>query len=67
MRKFTPDFAEIIKPLQKMIHKDTSSNGVRKERNSFNEIKVVFLKPLFYEAPISTNIFSFILFPLISP
>jgi hypothetical protein len=32
VRKFTPDFAEIIKPLQKMIHKDVDLSGMMREK-----------------------------------
>ena len=39
MRKFTSDFAEIIKPLQKMIHKDVEFKWDDERKNSFNNIK----------------------------
>jgi hypothetical protein len=41
VRKFTPDFVEIIKPLQKMTHKDTDFKWSEEGRDSFNKIKVV--------------------------
>jgi hypothetical protein len=39
VRKFTPDFAEIIKPLQKMIHKDALFKWDDERKNAFNDIK----------------------------
>jgi hypothetical protein len=39
VRKFTPDFAEIIKPLQKMIHKDSEFKWDDEQKDTFNNIK----------------------------
>jgi hypothetical protein len=39
VRKFTPDFAEIIKPLQKMIHKDYEFKWDDERKYAFNNIK----------------------------
>jgi hypothetical protein len=39
VRKFTPDFAEIIKPLQKMIHKDSEFKWDDEQKDAFNNIK----------------------------
>jgi hypothetical protein len=47
VRKFTPDCAEIIKPLKNMVRKDTEFKWSEERRNSFNEIKVAI-----YQAPI---------------
>ena len=40
VRKFTPDFAKIIKPLQKMIHKDSEFKWDDERKEPFNNIKV---------------------------
>jgi len=39
VRKFTPDFVEIIKPLQKMIHKDVDFKWDDERKYAFNNIK----------------------------
>jgi hypothetical protein len=39
VRKFTPDFAEIIKPLQKMIRKDANFKWDDERKDAFNNIK----------------------------
>jgi hypothetical protein len=39
VRKFTPDFTEIIKPLQKMICKDVEFKWDDEQKDSFNSIK----------------------------
>jgi len=39
MRKFTPDFVEIIKPLQKMIRKDSEFKWDDEWKDAFNNIK----------------------------
>ena len=39
MRKFTPDFMETIKPLQKMIRKDDEFKWDDERKDSFNNIK----------------------------
>jgi hypothetical protein len=39
VRKFTPDFVEIIKPLQNMIHKDAEFKWDDEKRDAFNNIK----------------------------
>jgi len=46
VRKFTPDFAEIIKPLQKMIHKDAEFKWDDERKNSFNDIKAAISQAL---------------------
>ena len=39
VRKFTPNFAEIIKPLQNMIRKDVEFKWDDERKNTFNDIK----------------------------
>jgi hypothetical protein len=39
VRNFTPDFAETIKPLQKMIYKDVDFEWDDERKNAFNNIK----------------------------
>jgi hypothetical protein len=39
VRKFTPDFAETIKPLEKMIHKDVDFNWDDERKYAFKNIK----------------------------
>jgi hypothetical protein len=39
VRKFTPDFAETIKPLQKMIRKDVEFKWDDERKSYFNNIK----------------------------
>jgi hypothetical protein len=39
VRKFTPDFEEIIKPLQKMIHKDVKFKWDEEQKDAFRNIK----------------------------
>jgi hypothetical protein len=39
VRKFTPDFAETIKPLQKMIRKDVEFKWDDEPKSAFNNIK----------------------------
>jgi hypothetical protein len=39
VRKFTPDFAKIIKPLQKMIHKDVGFKWDDERKDAFKNIK----------------------------
>jgi hypothetical protein len=39
VRKFTPDFVEIIKPLQNMIRKDVEFKWDDERKNTFNDIK----------------------------
>jgi hypothetical protein len=46
VRKFTPDFAEIIKPLQRMIRKDIKFKWDDEQKYAFNNIKVAI-----YQAP----------------
>jgi hypothetical protein len=41
MRKFTPVFAETIKPLQKMIHKDVEIKLDYERKDAFSNIKTV--------------------------
>jgi hypothetical protein len=40
VRKFTPDFAKTIKPLQKMIHKDVEFKWDDEKKYAFSNIKV---------------------------
>jgi hypothetical protein len=40
VRKFTLDFAETVKPLQKMIHKDAEFKWDEERRGYFNNIKI---------------------------
>ena len=39
VRKFTPDFAEIIKPLQKVIRKDSEFKWDDERKDTFKNIK----------------------------
>jgi hypothetical protein len=39
VRKFTPDFAETVKPLQRMIHKDVEFKWTDEGKESFKNIK----------------------------
>jgi hypothetical protein len=41
VRKFTPNFAETIKPLQKMILKDAEFKWDDERKNVFNNIKTM--------------------------
>jgi hypothetical protein len=67
VRKFIPYFTETIKPLQKMICKDVDFKWNREEKESFEKIKIVISQAPILHSPISTKIYFFILFPLISP
>jgi hypothetical protein len=40
VRKFTPNFAETIKPLQKMIHKDAKFKWDDERKDAFRNIKI---------------------------
>jgi hypothetical protein len=40
VRKFTPDFAETIKPLQKMIRKDVEFKWDEERKSAFRNIKI---------------------------
>jgi hypothetical protein len=51
VRKFTPDFAEIIKPLQKMIHKDVEFKWDDERKNSFNNIKAAISRAPVLRSP----------------
>jgi hypothetical protein len=46
--KFIPDFVETIKPLQKMIKKDSEFKWNKEEKESFEKIKTVISNALFY-------------------
>ena len=50
MRKFTPDFAETIKPLQKIILKDAEFKWDEERRGSFTNIKTTIS-----QAPVLRN------------
>jgi predicted metallo-beta-lactamase superfamily hydrolase len=49
--KFTPEFAEIIKPLQKMIHKDVKFKWDDERKYAFNNIKVAISRALVLRSP----------------
>ena len=51
MRKFTPDFAEIIKPLQKIILKDVEFKWDDERKYAFNNIKVAISRALVLRSP----------------
>jgi hypothetical protein len=67
VRKFTPDFAETIKPLQRMIHKDAEFKWDEEKKGLSITSKLPSPKHQCYEALISTNIFSFIPLLLTNP
>jgi hypothetical protein len=50
-RKFTLDFAETIKPLQKMIHKDVEFKGYDERKSAFNNIKVAISQSPMLQSP----------------
>jgi hypothetical protein len=66
VRKFTPDFVETIKPLQKMIRKDVNLGGMMNERNPSAILRPLYPKPPCCGVPISTRIFSSTLLPPIN-
>jgi hypothetical protein len=47
VRKFTPDFAETVKPLQKIIRKDVEFKRDDERKDAFNNIKTII-----YQAPV---------------
>jgi hypothetical protein len=63
VRKFTPDFAETIKPLQKMIVKMLNLSGMMNEKGISAILRLQYLKPQCCEVPILANISSSILSP----
>jgi hypothetical protein len=50
-RKFTPDFAKTIKPLQKMIHKDVKFKWDDEQNNAFSNIKTAISQALVLRSP----------------
>jgi hypothetical protein len=46
VRKFTPDFAETIKPLKKMIHKDVEFKWDDELKRAFNNIRTTISQAL---------------------
>jgi hypothetical protein len=65
-RKFTPDFAETIKPLKKRYKNMYNSSGINKKGRNLTKSRLPFLKLMFYATPISTRIYFFILLHLMS-
>jgi hypothetical protein len=63
VRKFTPDFAEIIKPLQRMIRKDVKFKWDDEKKYTFNNIKAPYPGPRCCEVPILIETLTFILSP----
>jgi hypothetical protein len=63
VRKFTPDFAKTIKPLQNMIHKDVDFKWDDEEKDAFNNIKTAISQAQCCEVPTLANIVFSILFP----
>jgi len=51
VRKFTPNFAEIIKPLQKMICKDAKFKWDDERKDAFNNIKAAISQALVLWSP----------------
>ena len=51
MRKFTPDFTETIKPLQKMIRKDAEFKWDDERKSAFNNIKTVISQAPMLRSP----------------
>jgi hypothetical protein len=63
VRKFTPDFAEIIKPLQKMIHKDAEFKWDDERKNVFNDIKAAISRASMLRSPNFNRDFSLTVLP----
>jgi hypothetical protein len=51
VRKFTPDFAEIMKPLQKLIHKDVKFKWDVERKYAFNNIKAAISQAPVLQSP----------------
>jgi hypothetical protein len=51
VRKFTPNFAEMIKPLQKMIRKDAKFKWDDERKNTFNDLKAAISQALVLRSP----------------
>jgi hypothetical protein len=51
VRKFTPDFNKIIKPLQNMIRKDVKFKWDDERKNSFNDIKSAISRAPVLQSP----------------
>jgi hypothetical protein len=51
VRKFTPDFVEIIKPLQKMIHKDAEFKWDDERKGAFSNIKAAISRAPVLRSP----------------
>jgi hypothetical protein len=52
VRNFTPNFAEIIKPLQKMICKDVEFKWDDEKKNSFSNIKATISQAPVLQSPV---------------
>jgi hypothetical protein len=57
VRKFTLDFAEMIKPLQKMICKDVEFKWDDERKRAFNDIKTAISQALVLRSPIFSKHF----------
>jgi hypothetical protein len=66
VRKFIPHFAETIKPLQKMIHKDVILNGTGKRRKLLIKSRFLFVKHRSYTTLTLVRIYSYVLLTLTS-
>jgi hypothetical protein len=51
VRKFTPDFAETIKPLQKMVRKDADFKWDDERKKAFSNIKTAISQSLLLQSP----------------
>jgi hypothetical protein len=67
VRKFMPDFAKTIKPLQKMICKDANFKWDDERKDAFNNIKTAISQALVLRSPDFSKYSSSILFPLTTP
>jgi hypothetical protein len=67
VRKFTPDFAETIKPLQKVIRKDVDFKGMMSENMLSTISRPQYLKLRCCEVQTLVKIFSSILLPSTNP
>jgi hypothetical protein len=63
VRKFTPDFAETIKPLRKMICKDVEFKWDYERKSAFNNIKTTISQSPVLQSPDLAKISSSILLP----
>jgi hypothetical protein len=57
VRRFVPDFVEIVKPLQQMIKKDIQFKWTSVEKEAFEKIKASIVASLHFKVHISPKTF----------